>query len=370
MHRKAGLAADPFVQTAEQGAPTREVDAGLVDVRRELGRRILQAAQDGLLDLGDRLVQGHGDFRVAHEDLLRDARHEVAAAHRIILRRVVELGQGTAHFDLDLLGRALTHEDVVLAAHVFLDVLGELVTGHADVLVGHDTAEGDDRNLRGTPADVDDHVAHRLLHINADTDGRSHGLVDQEDLLGPGVFGAVLDRPLLDLRDARGDADDHAQGRVEQAPAALYHPDHAFDHVLRALEVGDHAVLQGPDRLDVLVRLTVHLLGLAPDGHGLVGRAVLGDDGRFIHHHLVLVVDHRVGRAEIDGDLLHEEVEQAHCTQSWWINGVVGAGVAEESTRRMVNKPENRDEPVRINAGSGGCRSWPWPDRGRRSRRH
>ena len=31
----------------------------------------------------------------------------------------------------------------------------------------------------------------------------------------------------------------------------------------------------------------------------------------------ILVVDDGVGSTEIDGDLLHEKIEQAHCYQIW-----------------------------------------------------
>ena len=312
MDREPRLSADPLVQAAQQCATAREVDAGLVDVCREFRRGVLQAAQDGFLNLGDRLVQCHGDFCVAHQNFLGDAGHQVAAAYRVILGRIIQFGEGTSHLDLDLFRRALTHEDVVLAPHVLFDVLCEFVPGHADVLVGDDAAERDDRDFRCAATDVDDHVAHRLFHIDADADRRGHGFVDQEHLFRPGMFRAVLDRALLDLGNAGGNADDHPQGRIEQAPAALDHPDHALDHVLRTLEIRDHAILEGAYRLDVLVGLAVHLLGLTPYGHGLVGGPVLRYDGRFIHHHLVFVVDDGVGGSEIDGDLLHEEVEQTH----------------------------------------------------------
>jgi hypothetical protein len=49
----------------------------------------------------------------------------------------------------------------------------------------------------------------------------------------------------------------------------LDHADHALDHLLGGLEVGDHAIAQRPHGLDVLVRLAVHLLGLAADGDDL-----------------------------------------------------------------------------------------------------
>src|SRR5690606_36026525 len=156
-------------------------------------------------------------------------------------------------------------------AHVLLDVLRELVTGHPDVLVAHDAAQCDHRDLAGAATDVDDHVAHGLLHIDADADGGGHGFVDQIHLLGAGVLTAVLHGALLHFGDAAGDADHHAQVGGEELTPRLDHADHALDHLLGRPEVRDHAVLQRAHGLDVLVGLAVHLLGLPAHGDHLAG---------------------------------------------------------------------------------------------------
>ena len=44
----------------------------------------------------------------------------------------------------------------------------------ADRFVDHDARKRNDRNLGGAAADIHDHVAHRLGHIQADTDGGCH----------------------------------------------------------------------------------------------------------------------------------------------------------------------------------------------------
>ena len=80
-------------------------------------------------------------------------------------------------------------------------------------------------------------------------DGGGHGLLDDVGgLAGAGVLGGLLHGALLDAGDARRDADDHA--RLD--PAAVVHLlDEVAEHLLADLEVGDDAVLQRPDGLDV-----------------------------------------------------------------------------------------------------------------------
>ena len=85
-----------------------------------------------------------------------------------------------------------------------------------------------------------------------------------------------------------------------------------FDHGLSGLEIRNNAVLQRANRLDVLVRFPVHLLCQTANGNDAVGRTVSRYDARLIHDDFILVVDNGVGSAEIDGDLLHEKIEQAH----------------------------------------------------------
>ncbi len=212
----------------------------------------------------------------------------------------------------------------MLAAHVLFDVLRELITRYADVLVAYDTAQRDHRDLRGPPADIDDHVAHGLFHIDPDADRRGHGFVDQVDLLRARVLRTVPHGALLHFGDAARNADHHTQVRGEQLSTGLDHLDHPFDHLFGGLEVRDHTIAQRPHGFDVLVRLAVHLLGLAADGDDTPGGTVHRHNARFVHHHLVIMDDQGVGRTEVDRDLLGEEVEQAHADGSVFEVSVTG----------------------------------------------
>ncbi len=152
-----------------------------------------------------------GYLRIGYDDLLGNTRHQVAAIHRIVLRWIVQFGKCRAYVDLDHLCRTFADEHVVLPAHVVDDVHGKLITCHPDGLITHDTAESDYCNLRSATPDIDDHVAHGLLHIQTDTQRCSHGLMDEVALLGAGLLCRVENGALLHLGDARWDADHHGK---------------------------------------------------------------------------------------------------------------------------------------------------------------
>ena len=135
----------------------------------------------------------------------------------------------------------------------------------------------------------------------AGTDGGRHRLLDQVDAAGAGTLGTFLDGALLDRGGARGHADDHP--RAGEAAAAIHPADEVLDHLLRDLEVGDDAVAQGADGLDVAGRAADHLLGLVADGQDLLAPVLVADrhHGRLVEDDAAaLDVDQRVGRAEID----------------------------------------------------------------------
>jgi hypothetical protein len=121
---------------------------------------------------------------------------------------------GGADVHLDFFRRALADEQVVGPLHVVDDGEVELVAGDADGLGKHDAVEGNDGDLGGAAADVDDHVGGGFVDREADADRGGHGLGDGDDLAGAGVGGGLLDGALFDLGDAGGDGDDDA-GRAE-----------------------------------------------------------------------------------------------------------------------------------------------------------
>src|SRR5690606_12138559 len=327
-HRQLRPLAEVLVEPLQQRAAAGEHDPALEHVAAELGRRRLERAHDG----GGDLVDGRAE-RLAHvlgrdHARLGHARDEVAPLHvelelGVHLRRAPDLA-------LDPLGRPRPDQQVVVLLEVLHDGGVELVAAGADGLVDDDARERDDGDLGGAPADVDDHVADGLVDVEADPDGRRHRLVDELDLLGAGVLRRVADGPLLDLGDPARHADHHAADARERA--RLDPLDEPLDEVLGHLEVRDDAVVEGPDRLDVLVRALVHVERLDPDGLDLPRRAADGDDGGLVEDDpLVADVDQRVGGAEVDGDVDREGIEHRG-------GGVSAAGVRAEPEANIARR--------------------------------
>ena len=214
--------------------------------------------------------------------------------------------EGRAEGHLDLLGGALPEHQGVLLLHPRDDRLVEVVAGGADRQAGDDAAERDDRDLGGAAADVDDHVAGRLVDGQPGADRGGHRLLDDVDPAGAGLVAGLLDRALLDGGDAARHAD-HQPGLGEVA-AAVHLLDEEPEHLLGRVEVGDHAVLERPDRGDVVGRAADHPLRLVADGEDLAGGGVQRDDGRLVEEDaLAAHVDERVGGAEVHGHVAADE---------------------------------------------------------------
>ena len=159
-------------------------------------------------------------------------------------------------------------------------------------------------DLRRAAADVDDHVAFRSLDVETGAQRRGHRLVDHVDLAAAGMLGGVAHGADFDVGRTRRNADHHTQRGGEETARSLDFLDHAAQHQLRGVEVGDHAVFERTDGFDVRVGLLVHLAGLLADGHEFARVDVQRHDRRFVDDDLSVVNYQRVGRSEVDGQLL------------------------------------------------------------------
>src|SRR5256885_12070064 len=302
MNRQAGLLLQQHVEPADQRAAARHHDAAIHDVAGQLRWGDLQRAPEGVDDLLNRLLDRLADFAGVHAHDLGDTGDEVAAldlhlpllAHR---RRRADL-------DLDLLGRRLTDEEVVVLAHELHDRLVQLVAASADRRVGHDAGEGDHRDFGGPAADVDHHVAGGGLNRETHADRGGHRLGDHVDLLGAGRLRGVAHRALLHFRDAARHAHDHLRLHADQMAVDDRLQEEA-QHLLGDVEIGDDAVLEGPHGEDAVRRAAQHALGLEADAFDFAAGFFDGDDGRLVEHDaLTLDPDQGVGSAEIDGDFI------------------------------------------------------------------
>ena len=118
------------------------------------------------------------------------------------------------------------------------------------------------------------------------------------------MFGGIPHGTDLDIGRAGRNADHHADRGSEEIARSLDFLDHAAQHQLRSVEIGDHAVLQRTDRLDVRIGLLVHLAGLRTDSHQFTGVYVQRHDGRLVHHDLPVVNNQSIGRTQVDSQLL------------------------------------------------------------------
>jgi len=136
-----------------------------------------------------------------------------------------------------------------------------------------------------------------------------HRLFHQVDFAGLGAVGRVLDRPLFNLRNLRGHADDDA--RMNQHLAVVRLLDEVVQHLLSNFEVGNHAVLHWLDGHDVAGRAAQHLLGFLAHGFHFAGVLVDSYNRRLVDNDaLDGRKDQCVGGAEIDGQVAGKHAEE------------------------------------------------------------
>src|SRR5262249_49854706 len=268
---------------------------------------------DRVDDLGDGAVEGAPNFLAAEDHGLRQPGQHVPTAD-LGLDLVAQV-EGGADLELDLLGRLLADEQLVLGLDVLDDRLVHLVAADAHALADDDAAERDDGDLGGAAPDVDDHVPGRLGDWQAGADRGGHRLLDQVGLAGAGAEGGLLDRALLDAGDPGGDADDDARV-CETVLVDLL--DEVTEHLLRDVEVGDDAVLERTERRDRPARTAEPPLRLDTDGVALAAALVHPDHRRLAQHDAAAPdVDQRIRGAEVDRHVAAAEPghlgENPHC---------------------------------------------------------
>src|SRR5262245_2231762 len=294
---------DALVEPLQEGPASGEDDAPIHDVGGELRRRLVERRLHRVDDESHRLVERAPDLLGRDDHRLREARHHVAPATlglQLLLQPVRR-----PDLELDLLGRLLADEELVLLLDVVDDRLVHLVAAHPHRLRDDDAAERDDRDLARSAADVDDHVSGRLGNREPGADRSRHRLLDEVRLTRTGGERRLLDRSLLHSGHPGRHADDDARMRE---PVLVHLLDEVPEHLLGDVEVGDDAVLQRTDGRDRPWRASEHPLRLDADRVHLAGALVDGDDGRLGEHDAAPAhVDERVGGAEIDGHVAASE---------------------------------------------------------------
>ena len=146
------------------------------------------------------------------------------------------------------------------------------------------------------------------MHRQTRADGRDDGLVHYEHLARARVPGRFLDGPAIHRRGAVRDADHQApDGRAKEAQAQGL-DDEVLEHLLGDFVVGDHAILQGLDDLQIARGAPQHSERFRADGQHAVrtdiGAAAKRDDGRFVQDDPPPAdVNKGVGGAQIYGQI-------------------------------------------------------------------
>ena len=91
-----GLRRDTLVQSAEQRAAASQIDTRAVNIGGQLRRSGRKGVENGLLDAGDRLIQGVGNLLVVNRNLLGQTGQQVAAQGGVVLWGFVQLAYGGA----------------------------------------------------------------------------------------------------------------------------------------------------------------------------------------------------------------------------------------------------------------------------------
>ena len=166
------------------------------------------------------------------------------------------------------------------------------------------------RDLGRAAADIDDHVARRILHRKTDPDRRRHRFFDQINFARTGVRGGFADGAFFHFGNAGRHRDDHARPRAHAA--AVHFGDEMPQHRLGHFEIRDDAIFQRPHCDDVRRRAPEHALGLVAhrqhfDGAGLNRH----DRGLAQHDALIFDINERVRRPEIDPDIAGEPAKKS-----------------------------------------------------------
>src|SRR5579864_1034779 len=269
---QARFLANALVEILQERAAAGQNDAAVADVGGKFGRRAFEGDANRVQNRGDAFGKRFADFAVVNRDGARDAFDQIAALH-LERKRLLERVR-RADFNFNLLGGALTDEQIVFALQVMHYRLVHFVSGDAYRAGVNDAAHGNDGDVGRAAADVHHHVPGRLLDGQTGADGGGHGLLDEIDFAGARAIGGVLHGALFHRRNFAGNADDDAG--MHQDAAVVRFLNEVSEHFLGDFEVGDDAVLHGLDRHHITGRAAKHFLGFLADGDDLAAVLVAG----------------------------------------------------------------------------------------------
>ena len=189
----------------------------------------------------------------------------------------------------------------MVAADIRNDGVVHLVAADPDRTGVNNAAERDHGYFGSTAADIDHHAAGRFGYRQTGTDRRSHRFFNQTDFDGARRFGRFLNSASFHRRGAGRNADDnHRRGK---RTAVVHFTDKIFDHFFRDFKIGNNAVAQRTDRLDVAGGASQHLFCFVADRQNLFFAADFFNrhDRRLVQHNpLPFDIYQRIGGSQVN----------------------------------------------------------------------
>ena len=189
----------------------------------------------------------------------------------------------------------------MVATNVGNDGVVHLVAADPDRPGINDAAERDHGYFGGAAADVNHHAAGRFGYRQAGTDRGSHRFFDQTDFDGARRLGRFLNGASFHRgRTGRNADDDHRRGK---GTPVVNLADKIFDHFFRNFKIGNYAVAQRTDRLNVAGSTPQHLFGFVADRQNLFFAADFFNrhDRRLVQHNpLPFDIYQRIGSSQVN----------------------------------------------------------------------
>src|SRR5690606_30406091 len=254
----------------------------------DLGQGLLQGIQNLFTVQGERTGHAFGQITTTNVDLTH-----------------LQTFVSTADFVLDALGGGIADQAAVVTAHVGDDGFVEFVTTHPNRVGVDDAVQGDDGNFSGTAADVDNHGTAGFFYRQAGTDGRCHGLFNEEYFTSSGAQGGLTNGLAFNLGRLAGHAHQNPRARGNEAVFVNF-VNKVLEHFFSDDEVSDHAIFHRADGGDVPGRAAEHAFRFGAHGrdHFLGATGAYGNNGGFVQHDAATTyVNQCVGGAQINGQV-------------------------------------------------------------------
>ena len=301
------------IELGQKRSTTGQHQAPLADVGAQLRRRVSENVEHRLHDFLECVIQCVAHFVAVQCELRMQPARQAAPVQLDLPDFLARIGAG--HLAFDDLSLAGPDRHPVVAPHVLND---GVVHAGAPGLHGarvDDAGHRQHGHLRGAAADIHNHVAAGPMYRQTGANRRDYGLVHDEYLARPGVARRLLDRPAVHRSGAmRNTNHQPPYGGAEETQAQGL-DDEMLEHLLGDFVVGDHAVLQGLDDLQIARGAAQHSEGFgAYRQHPVVsgaGSPAKRHDGRFVQDDASPANVHKcICGAEVYGEIHGQTVDE------------------------------------------------------------